>query len=158
MNLSPHFTMAEFVASATAAQRGIDNSLPPELLTKARATCDMLERIRDALSSRAAYTVPINLSSGYRCLALNTAVGSGKGSDHLRAEAADFTASSFGTPLQICRVLAPLVSVLGIGQLIYECPTATRRWVHVSTRLPSKLMNRVITIGPGGPVLGIQEG
>ena len=156
-NLSSHFTVAEFVASAKAAELGIDNSLPDSLLPAARSTAEMLERIRDTLSTRAAYTVPITISSGYRCVALNLAVGSGNTSDHPRAQAADFTAASFGTPLQICRALAPLVQVLGIGQLIYECPTPGRQWVHVSTRLPDKQMNRVITIGPGGPMLGIQE-
>ena len=157
LQLSPHFSLAEFVASATAKDRGIDNSLPAELLPAARSTAEMLERIRDLLSARAGYTVPITITSGYRCVALNAAVGSGKTSDHLWARAADFTAASFGTPLQICQALAPLVSVLGVGQLIYECPEPGRRWVHVSTRTPDKLVNRVITIGPAGPVLGIKE-
>lgn len=157
MNLSPHFTLAEFTASATAAERGIDNTLPPELLANARATAEMLERIRDLLCGRAAYTVLLVLSSGYRCPALNMAVGSSSTSHHPRAQAADWTAGTFGTPLQICRALAPLVAVLGIGQLIYECPQPHRRWVHTSTRLPEKQMNRVITIGPGGAMLGIQE-
>jgi zinc D-Ala-D-Ala carboxypeptidase len=156
MNLSPHFTLAEFVASNKARELNIDNSLPAELMANARATCEMLERIRDVLCSRAAYTVPMLLSSGYRCSPLNVAVRGSKNSDHLRAQAADWRAPSFGSPLQICRVLAPLVSVLGIGQLIYEGPD-DRRWVHVSTRLPEKMVNRVITIGPEGPMLGIQE-
>lgn len=158
MNLTPHFTLEEFIRSDKAAAEGIDNTLPPELHANAIATCEMLERIRALLSERAGYTVPILLSSGYRCLALNTAVGSSASSDHIRAQAGDWTAPAFGTPLQICRVLAPLVSTLGIGQLIYECPTPGRRWVHTSTRLPEKQMNRVITSGPGRQVaLGIQE-
>lgn len=156
MNLSPHFTLAEFVASVKAVELGIDNSLPPELLANARATADMAERIRAELSRISGYTVPILISSGYRCMALNTAVGGSKGSDHLRAQSIDWTAPSFGTPLQICRALGPRVAGLGIGQLIYEGPD-NRRWVHTSTRLPDKLVNRVITIGPDGPMLGIQE-
>lgn len=158
MNLTPHFTLAEFTASGKAQELGIANTLPPELMPAARQTAEMLERIRAELSLRAGYTTPVQLSSGYRCPAVNAAVGSGPGSDHIRAAAADFTAPSFGTPLQVCRVLAPLVSILSIGQLIYECPTPARRWVHVSTRVPAKVVNRVITIGPGGAVLlGIQE-
>ena len=158
MNLSPHFTLAEFIASDKAQALGINNALPPELMPNAQQTAEMLERIRAELGTRAGYTVPIKLSSGYRCQALNAAVGSGIGSDHLRAQAADFSAPAFGTPLQVCRVLAPLVSILNIGQLIYECPRPDRRWVHVSTRVPAKLVNRVITIGPGGAtLLGVQE-
>ena len=157
MKLTTNFSLAAFTASATATARGIDNSLPPELMPAALATAEMLERIRAELSLRAGYTVPILLSSGYRCMALNLSIGSSSTSDHPRAQAADWTAPVFGTPAQICRVLAPLVSVLGIGQLIYECPTPGRRWVHVSTRVPAKLANRVITIGPAGVQLGIQE-
>jgi hypothetical protein len=158
MNLSPHFSLAEFVASEVARARGIDNTLPESLVPAATATCEMLERIRAALSERAGHTVPIALSSGYRCMPLNMAVGSSSTSDHPRAQAGDWKAPLFGTPLQICRVLAPLVSLLGIGQLIYECPTPDRRWVHTSTRLPQKPANRVITIGPRRQVaLGIQE-
>lgn len=157
MNLSPHFTLSEFTSSAVAAARKIDNALPSDLLDNARATAEMLERIRALLSARGAGTVPLVLSSGYRNSALNMAVGSGSTSDHLRAQAADWTAPAFGTPLQICRALAPLVSALGIGQLIYECPTPGRRWVHTSTRVPQKQSNRVITIGPAGPMLGVQE-
>lgn len=157
-NLTPHFTLEEFVASAVAAAKGLDNTLPSELHANAVATCEMLERIRTELSTRAGYTVPILLSSGFRGPAVNLAVGSSSTGDHPRAQAGDWTAPSFGTPLQLCRVLAPLVSVLGIGQLIYECPTPDRRWVHTSTRLPVKMVNRVITIGPGRVVaLGIQD-
>ncbi len=85
------------------------------------------------------------------------AVGSSSTSDHPRAQAADWSAPSFGTPLQVCRILAPLVSVLGIGQLIYEWRRGGSRWVHTSTRMPAKAVNRVITIGPNGAMLGIQE-
>ena len=49
-----------------------------------------------------------------------------------------------------------LVSVLGIGQLILE-GIKGKQWVHVSTRVPSKASNRVITITDKGAQLGIQE-
>jgi transcription termination factor Rho len=48
------------------------------------------------------------------------------------------------------------VDVLGIGQLIYERFGSTS-WVHVSTRVPDKRVNRVITITSSGTQLGIQE-
>ena len=158
MKLSAHFSLAEFIRSDTARQLGIDNNLPDELLPAATATAEMLERIRAELAVRLGYAAPISISSGYRCAALNAAVNSGPGSDHVRALAADFSAPAFGTPLQVCQVLASLVSVLGIGQLIYERPSPTRRWVHVGTRLPARPSNRVITIGPEGAMLGIQAG
>ena len=156
MKLSEHFTLREFVASAIAAERGIYNELPAVLLEEARRTAQMLERIREALSDLAGKPVPMLISSGFRCLELNRAVGSSAGSDHPRAMAADWTAPEFGSPYLIALALAPLVRGLGIGQLIHEQPGRTA-WVHTSTRLPAKPVNRVITIGPTGPQLGIQE-
>lgn len=156
MKLSEHFTLAEFVASSTAAARGIYNELPAVLLEDAKRTAQMLERIRAALSELRGKPVPILISSGFRCLELNRAVGSGASSDHPKAMAADWSAPAFGTPYQIALALAPLVRGLGIGQLIYEKPGATA-WVHTSTRVPTMPVNRVITIGPAGAQLGIQE-
>jgi hypothetical protein len=84
---------------------------------------------------------------------LNRAIGSGDTSDHRKAMAADFRAPSFGTPLQVCKALAPVVSVLGIGQLILEFNS----WVHVSTRPSDKIINRIITISKAGTQAGIVE-
>lgn len=157
MKLSENFTLAEFVASSKARQLGIFNELPAGLLEEARRTAQMLERIRAALSDLRGVDVPILISSGYRCHALNAAVGGSNRSDHIRALAADWSAPAFGTPYQIAVALAPMVRGLGIGQLIYERPVPGRVWVHTSTRLPAQPVNRVITIGPTGVMLGIQE-
>jgi len=148
MNLSTHFTLEEFTASDTAARLGLDNSVPPELMPNAIATAAMMERIRDALGGK-----PIIVTSGHRAPAVNKAVGSGPGSDHPKAMAIDFKCPAFGTPYEVCQHLAPLVSVLGIGQLIHEFG----RWVHVSTRTPDKLLNRIITISAAGTEVGIHR-
>lgn len=153
MNLSEHFTMAEFTASDTARRLGIDNSLPATLLIAAKDTCEMLENIRAHLGRLAGRDIPILLTSGFRCAALNAAIGSGPGSDHPKARAADFRAPAFGTPYEVARALAPHVSDLGIGQLIHEYGS----WVHVSTRWPDKALNRIITISRAGTAVGIAE-
>lgn len=152
MNLTPHFTVEEFTASDTARRLGIDNSLPATLLVAATNTSQMLEQIRDQLVHRARRDIPILITSGYRCAALNTAIGSSSGSDHIRGMAADFKAPAFGTPYDIACALAPLVTELGIGQLIYEFGT----WVHVSTRRPEKELNRIITISQSGTRVGVE--
>lgn len=157
MKLTPHFTLAEFTASAKAQSLGIDNSLPDELLPAARITAAMLERIRDYLSRLAGREIPVLVSSAYRCQALNRAVGSKGTSDHPIMKAVDWSAPAFGTPYEVCKALAPQVNALGIGQLIYERPVPGKRWVHTSTRKPDRPANRVITIGPTGALLGIQE-
>lgn len=148
MNLTKHFTLAEFVASSKADELGIDNTLPDVLMPDAIRTAEMLERIREYLSRLAGRDVRVLMTSGYRCPSLNAAVGSGGTSDHLLAKAADWRAPDFGTPFEIATALAPQASVLGIGQLIHEFP-GPRAWVHTSTRIPSKPQNRIITIRPG---------
>ena len=150
MKLSAHFTLAELTASNKAAQLRIDNTPPPELMPRLVLTAEMLERIRSTLG------VPVIVTSAYRCRQLNTAVGGVTSSDHTQGHAADFVAPGYGTPYDIAKLLAPLVSVLGIGQLILE-GIRGKQWVHVSTRMPEKLANRVITITDAGAQLGIQE-
>ena len=149
MNLSPHFTLAELTASNKAAALGIDNTAPPELVPRLILAAEMLERIRSTLG------VPVTVTSGYRCQRLNSAVGGVTSSDHTQGHAADFIAPGFGTPYEIAKMLAPLVSVLGIGQLILE-GVKGKQWVHVSTHTPEKVANRVITITDAGAELGIQ--
>jgi len=143
--MTPHFSLAEFTASDTAARLGIDNSLPNELREAAHRTLEMMERIRSHLG------VPITITSGYRCEALNRAIGSKPGSDHTLAFAVDFKASRAGTPAKIAKSLESVIGVLGIGQLILEFGA----WVHVSTKIPDKPINRVITIDRTGAKAGI---
>lgn len=150
-----HFTLVEYQRSDKATQLSIDNTLPPELQPNALATLELLERVRAYLTELAGHDVPIDLSSGYRCAALNAAVGGQLKSDHLCAQAADWTAPSFGSPYEIACALAPKVSELGIGQLIYECPRGI--WVHTSTRVPDKPQNRILTINKHGTFAGILE-
>lgn len=150
MQLTQHFTLAELTKSSTAERLGLDNTPPPEVLPALTSTAEMLERIRSTLG------VPVTVTSGYRAWAVNKAVGGVTTSDHAQGRAADIVAPRYGTPLQIARALAPLVDVLGIGQLIYERFGSTS-WVHVSTRVPDKRVNRVITITSEGTQLGVQE-
>ncbi|HET7155705.1 MAG TPA: D-Ala-D-Ala carboxypeptidase family metallohydrolase [Hyphomicrobiaceae bacterium] len=152
MKLTPHFTLEEFTASETATRRGIDNTLPAALRQTAVDTCEMMERIRTQLERLAGREIPIVVTSGYRSPALNAAIGSAPGSDHPRAMAVDFKAPAFGTPFEVASALAPLVSEIGIGQLIHEFGS----WVHVSTRRPAKDVNRIITISARGTVAGVQ--
>ena len=143
--MTPHFSSAEFIASDTATRLGIDNSLPDELHDNGMKTLQMLERIRSHLGT------PITITSGYRCEALNKAIGSKPGSDHLLALAVDFKAPKAGTPAEIAKSLGLVVDMLGIGQLILEFGT----WVHVSSCYPTKAINRIITIDKNGVKAGI---
>lgn len=149
MQLTQHFTLAELTRSSVAQARGLSNEPPPELLPRLILTAEMLERIRSTLDA------PVIVTSGYRSPQVNIAVGGATSSDHTQGHAADIVAPSFGTPYDIARRLAPLVSTLGIGQIILE-GIKGKRWVHVSTHTPEKAINRIITITDSGVLVGIQ--
>ena len=149
MQLTQHLTLEEFTRSGKAAELGLDNTPPPELLPRLILTAELLERIRATLG------VPVTVTSGYRSPKVNLAVGSSSGPDHPHGYAADIVAPAFGTPYEVARALAPLVSTLGIGQIILE-GIKGKRWVHVSTHTPEKAINRIITITDSGVLVGIQ--
>lgn len=151
MNLSEHFTLAEFTHSDVATRWGIDNTLPPTLTQHAVDTAHMMERIRAALSHQAGRDTPVEVTSAYRCLLLNRAIGSRDTSDHLHMFAVDFRAPAFGSPYDICQFLKTQVDALQIGQLIHEFG----EWVHVSTKLTERPINRVLTITRAGTFAGV---
>lgn len=150
MQLSEHLTLAEFTHSDTAQRRHIDNSLPADLMDNALRTAKMMEGIRAHLGRIAARDVPIIVTSGFRCRALNSVIGSTMGSDHPRAMAIDFVAPKYGTPRQICAALLKHIDALDIGQMIYE-----HSWVHCSWRRPIQDNNRVLTLAGSGYQKGI---
>lgn len=70
MNITANFTMEELVASATAKRLGIDNTPSKE---EKESLCLLAYYILQPLRDR--YGKPIRISSGFRCKALNKAVG-----------------------------------------------------------------------------------
>lgn len=148
MKLTEHFTLDELTRSTAAQRLGVANTPPQELLPRLVRTAELLERIRSTVG------VPVVVTSGYRCDVVNRAVGGRTSSDHTQGHAADILAPGFGSPTELARLLAPLVSVLGIGQLILE-GVKGKQWVHVSTHTPEKAINRVLTITDAGTVPGI---
>lgn len=157
MKLTPNFSLAEFIASQTADRMGIENDLPIGLYANAKATCEMLERIRRFLSEHIGKPAPILMTSGYRSPILNVAVGGSLSSAHTQAMAADWHCPAVGRPVDVARLLAPHVDALGIGQLINEFPGANGGWVHTQTGRPTKEINRVITITRSGTKPGVAE-
>jgi hypothetical protein len=123
--LSPHFTAEEFSQSQTAARLGINNDIPLELYASAKRTAEGLEQVRLLLRSH-----PIHISSGYRCLALNAALGSKNTSQHVKAEAVDFTCPTFGSVDRIVRAIVG--STIKYDQVIREFDKYGGGWVHIS--------------------------
>ena len=85
MMLSDHFSLAEFTKSQTAIRKGIKNDPNDAAIENMRLVCEnILEPVRQH------YDIPFTLNSGFRCLALNEAVGSSPRSQHVTGQAADF--------------------------------------------------------------------
>lgn len=118
--LSDYFTMDEMTISDYAVRHGIDNSIPPELLSELIRTATETDKVRRLLGR------PVVVLSGYRTPALNEAIGSKGGSQHPKAEAVDFICPGFGTPQEVFDKIR--VSGLDFDQLIVELG----RWVHIS--------------------------
>lgn len=117
MNLSAHFTLAEMTASQTALRRGFDNE-PGQAVQHALVTLctQVLEPIRARFG-------PVRISSGYRCPALNKAIGGAAGSQHVLGEAADITVPGVSN-LDLARWIRDHTP---FDQVIME-----GNWVHVS--------------------------
>lgn len=148
MNLTKNFTLRELTASAKADELGIVNSVTPGVMPRLQETAEMLQRCRDFLGS------PLVVTSGYRCDALNRCVGGVTSSDHTRGEAADVISRSHSATY-LAGLFSTHMLELGIGQVILE-GVGGKQWVHLSTRIPDKAVNRVLTITAGGVRPGIQ--
>lgn len=89
MRLSKHFTLDEFIKSATATRLGIDNTPDEKALNCIQALVDnVLEPLR------VHYGRPIIITSGYRCPKLNKAVGGSSTSQHAIGQAVDIRSVS----------------------------------------------------------------
>lgn len=84
-----HFNAEQMTYSATAKQKGIDNSLKGEYLSHAD---ELVNNILDPLWE--AWGSSIRVTSFYRCPELNAAVGGSKTSAHATAYAADLVPSN----------------------------------------------------------------
>lgn len=133
MNLTKNFTLEELLRSSTAVRLGIDNR--PSAMQHAnlvRLATDVLQPLRDA------WKQPIVVSSGFRCPALNKAVGGVVNSQHLAGAAADIHTLS-DVPADNQALFATAVclvrdGVIEVGQLIDEYGY---NWIHISLPGPT---------------------
>jgi uncharacterized protein YcbK (DUF882 family) len=117
-----YFTIKELCKSSTAIQRKIDNTPNSEIIKNLEKLVDF---ILDPLREK--YGKPIKVNSGYRCPALNKAVGGSKTSHHMTGLAADITV---GSPTKNKALFDLIIQMdLPYDQVIDE---KNFRWVHVS--------------------------
>jgi len=125
MKLTEHFSLSEFTRSSTAARLNIRNIPEARHIENLRNLCKhVLEPLRTAMG------VPIHISSGYRCTALNRAVGGVSDSQHLTGEAADIRLPSTAIGR---KWFLWMMDNLPFDQLIWERQGSTH-WIHVSCR------------------------
>ena len=117
MNLSPHFTLDELTHTD---HREIDNTPTQDEISNLQQLANFLEEVKTVLGGK-----PIMISSGFRCKALNDAVGSKDSSQHRAGFAADFRVPGM-TPDEVVR--AVIASGIGYDQIIREFD----RWTHIS--------------------------
>lgn len=116
-----YFNLSEFLNSATAKRLGIDNTPTFEVVDNLNKLADYLDVIREKVGK------PILISSGFRCPALNKAVGGVSNSQHQKGLAADV----------VCADMESLEKVLretgGFDQLIKEHRKGSKSfWFHIS--------------------------
>ena len=115
-----HFTIAELTRSSTATRLGIDNR------PSAEAIVNMNRLITEVLEpARLKAGVPIIVNSGYRCKALNAAVGGVARSYHLAGRAADITTGTTEGNRRLYNILNELPHT----ELILERGGV---WIHVA--------------------------
>ena len=144
-----HFTIQELSASATAERLALDNTPPHAARTMLTI---LVEQLLDPIRRR--YGAPIIVTSGYRCPALNTAVGGVANSHHIVGCAADIIGGlpppppTGGGDLLPNRYLLDIIvqmqreGAIQFTQLIAE---KGYRWLHISY-VPGMLRNQIIDI------------
>ena len=130
MNKYANFTLDEFVRSATAKVRGIDNTPSPEV---EEHLDELIGTILQPL--RKAWGKPLIISSGYRCKALNKAVGGVSTSAHQYGYAADVqvTRSADFLPFITFAEAWLKANNIAFDQSIKET-SKTAYWWHIAVR------------------------
>jgi hypothetical protein len=139
--LSKNFHLKEFLVSQTASRNNYSEQwTPPDTVVKnlGKLANVAMQPIRDEFGV-------IQITSGYRCLRLNRAIGSSDGSDHIRGYAADFVSPNH-SELTLAKWIQKNINY---DQLILEFGTLrSPSWIHLS--INPRMRNQILHIGRGG--------
>lgn len=143
IQLSPHFTLEELTRTEV---RQFPNQPDTRATGNLKQLANTLELVRYLLGS------PIIVSSGYRSVQVNQAVGGSVTSKHMLGLAADFVCPGFGNPLAVARKI--MASTIEFDQLIHEYG----RWVHLGLAADGgKPRLQALTIDRHGTSAGLIE-
>jgi len=123
IKLSKRFSLAELTHTS---QKIANVPASPSILNNLRAVCvNVLEVVREH------YGRPVRIHSGYRCAAVNTAIGGSKRSQHMKGEAVDFHVTGH----TVYDVAIWIAENIDYDQVILENfvpEIKTSGWVHCS--------------------------
>lgn len=111
IKLSEHFTLEELTTTTRAKYAEANRQAGIANVSKLKALAQFAESIREVLD------VPLTVTSGYRCLELNAAIGGSASSQHCRFEAFDFVPIGLWVREAFMKLKNSTVS---FGQLILE--------------------------------------
>lgn len=136
MNITEHFTFAEFEASDTAIRLDIRNVI--DTFAKRDSVVALTREVLEPL--RQAYGKPMHINSGYRCPELNRAVGGSSTSQHMKGEAADIRTGSQTESWRLAKLAKDL-------RLPYDQMILYPTFVHFSHRLSGEQRRAVMYSG-----------
>lgn len=135
IKLSEHFGLNEFCATSHKEYAAANYDLGISNLSKLTFLAQDLEIIR------AVFKAPLLISCGVRCEGLNALVGGAASSQHLKAEAVDFSILNVGA----LSVFEWIVKTSGLkyGQVIYETKGGAI-WIHYSLGEPFRVKEKCL--------------
>jgi hypothetical protein len=127
MKISNYITIEQACKSETAIRKGIENVPNDEQLEAMRLLC---EKVYDPLCKTIGRALPV--TSFFRSIKLNKAIGGSLTSQHCKGEAIDIDCD--GTNISNKTIFELLKAEFEFDQLINEFPDANGNpaWVHVS--------------------------
>ena len=135
IKLTEHFTLEELCRSRTARRQKIPNVPLGCHIMRLKNLCEkVLEPTRQH------FGVPLVVTSGYRCEAVNRMVGGSATSQHRQGEAADFQIEGCAPGMR--EVWQWMKENVPYDQLILESRKDGTRWIHVSCRIDMRKNRR----------------
>ena len=130
--ISEHLTLQEAIQSQTATRLGIDNTPSEEIIENMKLWSKMIfEPLREYISKVRNVDSPIHISSLYRCVQLNTAIGGSTHSQHTQGLAGDMEV--YYSDFDKKALFLAIKERLPFDQLIAEFKIGNLpSWIHAS--------------------------
>lgn len=128
LNLTPHFTLHEFMRSTTGERFNIENRASANEVMRLVKLAEYMERVRNLFDR------PVIVTSAFRSQEINRRVGGVVNSCHVQGYAIDFKISGISTA-NVCKAIVE--NNFKYHQLIDEFS----QWVHLSINPAGRQQN-----------------